>query len=334
MNRDCSTLLLREAISHFLPGCNYSVSPSQGGANNIMQYLHDPIGEVSYILRIYNNGNDSERVRYEHEILSLLRQFKLSFRIPTPILALNNSPHVLLSNGAEASIFELIPGYLPKLTHIRQIGKAAGELNTALANIQPYSPSPNPPYYDLYSVHHAITRDLFLVTMRSSEFDSVKEEVNKLLQEIAEMEMTLENLLEMNLPKQLIHGDLHYDNVLILDGSISGVLDFEFCAMDWRAMELAICLSKYAGEKEALQYFSDFIGGYFEYGVLNPFEMKVVPDLIILRIISNAVYFVGRFIAKEDTISTISNKCATYIARIQWIKANRDVIVTMIENHS
>jgi Ser/Thr protein kinase RdoA (MazF antagonist) len=25
---------------------------------------------------------------------------------------------------------------------------------------------------------------------------------------------------------------------------VSGLLDFEFCAFDWRAMELAICLSK------------------------------------------------------------------------------------------
>ena len=43
---------------------------------------------------------------------------------------------------------------------------------------------------------------------------------------------------------QLIHGDLHYDNVLVENGKVTGLLDFEFCAHDWRAMELAVCLSK------------------------------------------------------------------------------------------
>jgi hypothetical protein len=43
---------------------------------------------------------------------------------------------------------------------------------------------------------------------------------------------------------QLIHGDLHYDNVMVVDDAVSGLLDFEFCAYDWRAMELAVALSK------------------------------------------------------------------------------------------
>ncbi len=46
--------------------------------------------------------------------------------------------------------------------------------------------------------------------------------------------------------KQLIHGDLHYDNILCKEGAVAGILDFEFVALDWRVMELAICLSKYA----------------------------------------------------------------------------------------
>jgi len=32
-------------------------------------------------------------------------------------------------------------------------------------------------------------------------------------------------------------GDLHYDNVLVLDGAVTGLLDFEYATYDWRAME-------------------------------------------------------------------------------------------------
>ena len=58
----------------------------------------------------------------------------------------------------------------------------------------------------------------------------------------------------LGLPMQLIHGDLHYDNVLCDEDSLRAILDFEFCAMDYRAMELAICLSKYVGEADPMPY--------------------------------------------------------------------------------
>ena len=39
---------------------------------------------------------------------------------------------------------------------------------------------------------------------------------------------------------------IHYMyTVLCEDGRVTGLLDFEFAAYDWRAMELAVCLSKY-----------------------------------------------------------------------------------------
>lgn len=35
---------------------------------------------------------------------------------------------------------------------------------------------------------------------------------------------------------QLIHGDIHTDNILMIDNKIVGILDFEFVAEDWRPM--------------------------------------------------------------------------------------------------
>ena len=44
------------------------------------------------------------------------------------------------------------------------------------------------------------------------------------------------------------------DNVLCDEetGAVTGLLDFEFCGNDWRAIELAVCLSKYVGEEDPL----------------------------------------------------------------------------------
>jgi Ser/Thr protein kinase RdoA (MazF antagonist) len=328
-----SEILFNEAVEKFLAKGDYHFSPTIGGVNNIVKHLEDNMGK-HFILRLYNNGNDSNRVKFEHEVLSHLKEMDFPFEIPSPLPCKDgtNATHAVLSNGAEASLFHVIPGSLPKLTAVREIGVASGILNSAMATIWLSTAPPNPPYYDLYRVHHAVTRELFFDMIRSESFDSVRAATDELCREIVVLEELISKLLSLNLPQQLIHGDLHYDNVLVHhDGQVSGLLDFEFCAMDWRAMELAICLSKYAGENNALGYFADFIDGYMQHAVLTPIEVEVVPDLINLRILSNVVYFVGRAIAKEDSISTITKKAETYLTRINWIKSNRRNIMTLIE---
>lgn len=87
---------------------------------------------------------------------------------------------------------------------------------------------------------------------------------------------------------------------------------------------------QYAGEKEAWEYFDQFITGFVEFGRLTDREIEAIPDLINLRILSSeccphaslrsadgygsrdlalcvcgsdVIYFVGRALAKEDDIS-------------------------------
>lgn len=48
-----------------------------------------------------------------------------------------------------------------------------------------------------------------------------------LVDQIRAIEPKLEAYQQLGLPMQLIHGDLHYDNVMVLGDSVSGLLDFE-----------------------------------------------------------------------------------------------------------
>jgi homoserine kinase type II len=334
-------LLLEEAMKHYhLPTSAGGVtfSPTSGGVNNVVFYVSSANdGALIGVLRVYNNGNDDAKVKYEHAVLSQLHlhHTKLSFEIPTVILTTEQQPFVKLSNGASAALFQPIPGGLPGNTRPYAIGKASGELSAALATVdltQMPPICPNFPYYDLYKVHHAVTRDSFFDTMRSSVFDPWRPFADKVCTDIAQMEQKIELWnTSLNFPKQLIHGDLHYDNVLLspsslADGTdtstVTGLLDFEFAAMDWRAMELAICLSKYAGEANPLEYFVPFIEGFAVHGRLTIEEINAICDLIILRILSNVVYFVGRSIAQEDDISTLTKRIETYCKRIDWVTLN------------
>lgn len=277
----------------------YSFHPTQGGVNNNVFYIHNGCGERIGVMRVYNNGNDSSKVRFEHEVIRQLLLQSLSFEVPRALPVLNDpsTTHATLSSGADAAAFHLIRGKLPKLRLAKEIGRASGELSTALSRVVIGEIKPViPPYYDLYHVHHAITKEKFLDGIKSSTYDDFREYADILLVELLRVEECLDSL---DIPKQLIHGDLHFDNVLCDEDQLIGILDFEFCAMDYRAMELAICLSKYVGEENPFTLCSEFIQGYVLHGRLNSREIELVPTLIILRIVSNVVYFVSRALSGD-----------------------------------
>ena len=332
--------LAKEALSKFFDDdivSDIKLTPSTGGVNNIVQFVTLPNGEQE-LLRIYNNGCDEQRVKFEHEILKQLNKFEseLSFQVPNFVASKEDSTKTMvrLSNGADACMCKIIPGYLPKLTCAKDLGRTAGELNVALATkvkIVDESMCNSAPYWQMWKVHHAVTKEKFIETMNGPYFDETRDVATRMLDETLAIVEKCEGAYQKQLPVQLIHGDLHYDNVLVQDGKVTALLDFEFAAYDWRALELAIGLSKYAGEEpDAMPYFDDYIDGYAMTGILTRKEAEAIPDLINLRILSNIVYFVGRHLANEDDISSITTRIENYANRVNWIKNNSDVIVNRI----
>jgi len=166
-----------------------------------------PSGD-KYVLRIYNNGFNTIRVEFEHKVITeLAEKRKLSFKLPTPLPNLaDGKTHVLLSTGAEACLFEFIPGKLPKKTLMKELGKAAGELVTALEGIDIGLPSPNPRYNELFKAHHATTRENFYAEVQKPDFDvspDVRRYTDLLTQEIRTMEEYIEKFNGLGLPEQV-----------------------------------------------------------------------------------------------------------------------------------
>jgi len=228
----------------------------------------------------------------------------------------------------------VIPGQLPKAAQPEIIGLAAGELVTALEKVDVGDlKSPTPPYYEIYDVHHAINKEKFLAEVKKPVFDDCRGGMEKLLVEFEKIEAFIEEACKANLPTQLIHADLHFDNVLWDETKVTGLLDFEFAAEDWRAMELAVCLSKYAAEKNPLELIDSFAKGYAKKGKLTKQEVEWIPEMINLRIMSNVLYFVGRALAGEDTIDALTTRADIYADRVVFIRENRDKIVKVIGGH-
>lgn len=252
-----------EALSYFIIETKELIkfTPTSGGVNNYMDYvtiLSESPNQPKYVLRVYNNGLNSKRVEFEHLVLDEIMKIvsntgnQLTFDLPIAIKSIKTdslnpftgATHVVLSNKAEASLFKYIPGVLPKKSCVKQIGQAAGQLVTIMGQIKinTFPASPNPAYFDIYRAHHAITQDKFYNELTKPVFtqqsDSTKKYMSLLVDELRAIEKFIARMQALNpaLPVQLIHGDLHYDNILAFpeQNKVTGLLDFEFSAFDWR----------------------------------------------------------------------------------------------------
>lgn len=341
--------LLYEALGKFVSGedlDDYTFEPTSGGVNNVVYYVKkkEKKGDGSSssssssllgVIRVYNNSNDDPKVAFEHGILERLAALprELSFGIPETMPSIHGNRFERLSGGASACLFRSIPGGLPKLSKVREIGSCAGELSSAMAEIDRSElPDicPNFPYWDIYEVHKAVTRETFREQLRSGQFDPWRESANFVEDDLTEV-MERVSSYQGSLPWSFIHGDLHYDNILVDDDGVTGLLDFEFSSYDWRAMELAICLSKYCSEDDPYPYFERFVDGFAVLGDLNDKEIEAMSTLIRLRILSNVVYFVGRAMSGEDQMSTLTCRIDNYCQRLRWVKNNEDAIASLIK---
>ena len=322
---------------------DYEFKPTSGGVNNVVYYVTKRKGEgegeggrdLVGVLRVYNNSNDDPKVAFEHRILELLgREEALSFAIPETIPSAGGGRNfVKLSTGASACLFRAIGGGLPKLLKVREIGLCAGELSMAMGRIDRDDVPivcPTHPYWDIYRVHRAVTRELFYETLRSDQFDPWRVWADEVEDDLIQVEGMIGSFRDV-LPWSFIHGDLHYDNILVDNSGVTGLLNFKFTAYDWRAMELAICLSKYCSEGEPLGYFECFVDGFAVHGELTCVEIESMCVLIRLRILSNVVYFVGRALSGEDELSTLTSRIETYCKRLRWLKTNESEIVCLIK---
>jgi homoserine kinase type II len=85
-----------------------------------------------------------------------------------------------------------------------------------------------------------------------------------------------------NLPKGIIHADLFPDNVLFVDGKISGLIDFYFACNDSLAYDIAVMLNAWCFEQDGsfnLTKGKALLSAYRAHRALNAEEIAALPIL-------------------------------------------------------
>ncbi|CUG02949.1 Hypothetical protein, putative [Bodo saltans] len=367
----------------------------------------DDDSPITFVLRVYRNNNHTGRVAWEHLVLRFLNRVAneltsfgapLGFCFPSPLHSRKQVDQTfeVLSSGASSCLFEFIPGSLAKTASPSAVGTAAGATSAILSYITlPILSELSSgivrgvtridlpaPYHQLWAVHHAISsRRVFLDVIAENEaswFANSPQERRAAFQNLVQRIILLDEDIQQQQQRDcetqathvthLIHGDLHYDNVLVetertskttLAESnephdqqqpeeshccVTAVLDFEFVSLEWRIMELAICLSKYLSEPEEdimTKYCTPFIQAFVrayaqrlrefaakkertseeallqqnEAFTFSSFECSHFVDCIALRILSNVVFFVGRAVSGEDVVEGLTSRVEPYARR-------------------
>jgi len=106
-------------------------------------------------------------------------------------------------------------------------------------------------------------------------------------------------VLPAMMPRQIIHVDYVVSNVLLQGSAVSGVLDFEFAAPDYRAMELAGALSSFAlgNRLEAADWplIEALTASCFTMVRFREEELRSMPVMLMRRYIVSFIHRAGRW---------------------------------------
>lgn len=287
------------------------------GINNDSYFVRAREGE--HVLRVYRNATEHSRVRDEHDLLARLALAGLPFATPMPLRTHSGDTLAVLetSDGPRlAALFPRIPGTAATLDvgNARIGGAALARLDAAFAAFdlpvrQPAS---------LRDVHPLVpdpyaTADLDLGD-RGDHTHALFERVD-----------AAHDALVASLPRQIVHGDFAFPNLLVADGHVTGFLDFEFAGADFRSADLAAALyvsAVRASERDRWPVLEAFASGYRGILPLDPLEVAAMPEMMVRRSAIGIVHWIGRWRAgiapRDEPLARVERS----VAFLRWIDAN------------
>jgi homoserine kinase type II len=305
------------------------VTPLDRGGYNNSLYRVTINGASPYVLRVYGNHANPKYIQHELTVLSHLQARGLPFAVPAPIPTKRNELWAMSSDGRARKLMVLlpfIPGDNPQESDLAQ-AEAAGEamaiLLGGLREVNVRGLQAPQPYIELGRVHPLVP-DAYeaMNCLGSLAPNSVKKRIDAILEYLFEQTKPIKAL-----PQQLIHGDLITGNMLMEGARMTGILDFENCTANPRAMDFAIALDAWSwdalgtGNEWARM---DALGrGYARVSKLTDAEIAALPALILLRNASVLMHLVGRFLSNLTPYVDIENWLDSMLKIDAWLTLNK-----------
>ena len=282
-------------------GTPTEVTRPDRGTNNLV-WLVQVAGD-GYVLRVHRNAGP-EQIALEHVLLAELGRRELSFAVPAPIPA-DDGRTVVPTDLGPASLYRRLPGDHPprNAAGLTLAGQALGELDAALSEIAAEF-APIDWRRPLNAIHPAVPDLDELAADLKRELSSA--ETTWFARQAHETDARVQEL-RRTLPTQLIHCDFGLSNLLVENGAVTGVLDFELAGLDLRAFDLAAALGQ-STENFAADQMAAFRSGYDRYVTLSAAEEAALPDLMLQRALGSVIWRAGRWRQGLSTVAEVADR--------------------------
>jgi homoserine kinase type II len=305
---------------------------SEHGFNNDTFFVSAREGE--FVLRVYRNTADPQRVRDEHDLLARLAMQELPFAVPVPLRTEEGDTLAVLESDAGprlAALFDRIPGEPASLDvpNARLAGRALGQLDAALGRLDlpVRAPATLRDVHPLVSDPHAALADLAAerrVEASGPALDRGLDSFDR-AHAIFDRVDAAREAIAASLPRQIIHGDFAFPNLLVDDGAVTGVLDFEFAGADVRAGDLACAMyvTVVRGDPaRRWELLEALAAGYRRALPLDPLEVAAIPDLMLRRSAGGIVHWLGRWQQGIAPRAEPEARVGRSLRFVQWLDAN------------
>jgi len=140
--------------------------------------------------------------------------------------------------------------------------------------------------------------------------------------------------LYADLLRQLSHEDCDPSNVLMQGPRVTGVLDFEFCSPDLRAMDLTVALSWWPiaqfGTGDEWPIIRALAQGYAAHLRLDTAEIAALPLLFELRGFTSLIHRLGRHRQGLSPLEDVTSRAYAALERAMWMRVNGQRLVEIL----
>ncbi|MDE3229024.1 MAG: phosphotransferase [Chloroflexota bacterium] len=310
--------------------------PFAGGTNNRIWRIDSPTG--AWALRLAPASVTPRRLTFEANVLSLLQAQGLPFALPVPAPTAQDERYarVTLAEGETlATLTPLIPGQSPRrddLTQAESAGEAIATLDEALARIIPADPEEARGWRmagDLAGCHPAVPDPRAAIA-------GLPLPAATLTRLLADYDATVAAAaaLYTTLPRQLCHEDSDPGNILMDGARVTGILDWEFCALDLRPMDLVVALTWWPvgrlGSGEEWPIIAALARGYARHRTLSSAEVAAIPTLYQFRAYTSLIHRLGRMREGLSPLEQVIWRAEAALERADWLAASGERLTHVV----
>jgi homoserine kinase type II len=323
----------------------WQLSPLVGGTNNAIWHV-ETADHHHYVLRLITDMSRLPLIRYETALLHALSTQSLPFALPISIKTRDNTDFATYSqedgSTALAILTPLLPGEMfdrpPERNDIALAQNAAlalAQLDHALANL-PDIPSTSecqsqPPFGQFITIQSPVSDPLLAIQHLPVPAEQIVQ-IQSLLTTAAQQAPDLYT----HLPQQIIHRDYDQSNLLVINQNVSAVLDFEFAALDIRALDLCVALSWWPLElfdsHREWPLIDAFATAYLAHFPLQTAELQALPALFRLRDAASLIHRINSYLMGQISDERMQARVQHSLWRESWLTANEQTFLEHINS--